>query len=307
MPHQDGRIAALADRCYGRLLQAGEQGLSINPLVDLSAPAQGEVLWSCGRELEGYRVTKLDRDSVFPEDSANFERIGFSAAAQQDGVWVLMGVRYAHAQATWAEQARSSHAFAHYDPMAGCWTVVRLKPGAARDGDWTAQWLPAGNRLGDEEKSVIARIAGETAMLLDAAVTLQDDPSAYPELENILMRQARESADPGDIRRMGAVFRPYEYLAMPIAHRFRVSAFGKLESLAKPLYRALAGKAQRDSGGLMAVATVSEATLCPPHEPDDRGLSRATRPLAPPPSRPPHPRRPPRGRPGGKPGQAAGR
>lgn len=275
MPGQDEQITALADRHYARLLRAGEQGLALNPIVDLSAPAHGHVLWRHGRVLEGYEVTKLDWDGLFPESRRDFEHIGFRPSAQRDGIWVLIGLRYAREQDRWALRARTSHIFAHYDTLSGIWRVVRMKPGVSRGGEWADQWQPAGYLLSLEEKAVIARIAQETDMLLDAATTLQDDPMAYFALERILMQRAHESADPGDARRMGAILRPYEYLAAPVADQFRVSAFGKLESLAKALYRELAGKAQSDSTGLMAVATVSEATLCPPYEPAGRESSAA--------------------------------
>lgn len=278
VPEQDKQVADLADRYYGHLLQAGGQGLSLNPLIDMSAPSAGRVLWSAGPDtLEGYEVSKLDADSAF-FDPPDYERIGFGAEALQEGLWILMSARYAFGEDGWKERpGRGSHAFAHYDPLAASWTVVRARPGgrARDDGGWAAQWLPADDRIEDEEKAVIACIADETSALLDAASGLRDSYPAYLDLSSTLMRRAGASADPRDLQRMGAVLKPYSYLPMPLAHKFRIGAFGSLKALAVPLYRALAGKPQQDSSGIMATATVTEATLCPPYEQGKYDLARA--------------------------------
>jgi hypothetical protein len=78
MPDQNEQIMTLASRHYAHLLRAGE-GLALSPIVDLSAPAHGQVLWRRGRALEGHEVTKLDWDGLFADSRRDFERIGFSA------------------------------------------------------------------------------------------------------------------------------------------------------------------------------------------------------------------------------------
>jgi hypothetical protein len=270
VPGQDDQITVLAGRHFARLLLVGEQGLTLNPIVDISAPAQGQVLWARGHFLEGYKVTKLDPDGPF---QPRFEQTGFSLDVRRDGIWVLRGARYERQPDRWAPQPDLTHAFAHYDAVNGAWQVVRRRPDASRAGEWADRWLPADDQFGDEERAVIARVAQETDMLLDAAVTLQDNPAAYLALRCVLMQKAQESGDPRNVRRMGAILRPREYLPAAVAHQFRVSAFGDLERLARALYRVLAGKSPSDSGAVKAVATVSEATLCPPYEPGDYELS----------------------------------
>lgn len=303
MPEQDKQITALADRYYDRLLRAGEQGLALNPIVHMTAPAQALVLWETpGRVLEGYEVSKTDWDSVF--DNREYERIGFDAEAQRAGIWALHGVRFeprAHETAGgWNEAGSASHLFANYDPVEARWRVVRLKPGQPPSGEWADQWQPMDDHLRAEERAVIARVGQETEMLLDVAVTLRDDPEARAVLKRVLMQRAQESADPGDRQRIGAVLRPYDYLPAPVANQFRISSFGS--NLAGPLYRALSGRAPRDSTAIMATAGVTEAGLCPPYEPVTFGLSRdpghppaGTRTPGPRPARRRHPRRLPPG------------
>jgi len=304
----DEQALALAGRHYDRLVLAGQQGLALNPIVNVTAPAQALVLWaSPARVLEGYEVSKTDSETAF--DNCEFERIGFSRDALHAGLWVLRGVRYEPCEPRpaggggWKEAGSTSHLFASYDPVGRRWDVVRLKePARAPRGSWASQWRPKAHELTDAERAVIARVAQETDMLLDVAVTLQDAPLARDALERALMQRAQRSADPDDARRIGAIFRPYEYLPLPVASQFRISALGT--DLAGPLYRALAGQAPHDSTAIMATDTVTDATLCPPYDPVTLRLSRdsgrlpgAPRPQArrAAPRRRPHPPRPPAG------------
>ena len=276
------QVAALTDRHYAHLLEAGEQGLTLNPLVDLSAPAQGRVLWGGDGFLEGYEVTKITREGLFPQDQDNFERIGFTPGAQSEGIWVLQGLRYEfdHGKSKWIRTPGSAHTFAHYETVSNNWQVVRLKEGNPDRHDWVNQWQSMTDDFSAEECAVIARIAQETEMLADAAVTLQEQYMAYVALEQLLMQRARESGNQRDVARIGAIVSPYSFLGASTANQFRVSGFAGLQSQAVPLYRGLAGKAQRDSTSIQAVATaiaapghfaihdthIGDATLCPPYE-----------------------------------------
>ncbi len=273
----DERARALADRYYGHLLIAGGQGLALNPLVYVTAPSRAVVLWGAlGRVLEGYAVSKIDWHSAYY--NRELESMGFDEEAQRAGMWVLRGARYEPrtpgSPDGWSESASASqlHLFANYDPVGRRWRVVRLKPGQPPPRPWPDQWQPLSGDLAPVERAVIARAGRETEMLLDAAATLRDDPAAHAALRRILMHRARESPDPDDERRIGAILRPLEYLPSSVAERFQVSALGG--DLAGPLYRALAGRHPQDSSAITAVATVTEATLCPPYEPVAFRLSR---------------------------------
>lgn len=61
MPEWDADVSALVDLYYDQVRAAGEQGRRFDPMVDLTAPAQGQVLWADGpQNLEGIEVTKWD-------------------------------------------------------------------------------------------------------------------------------------------------------------------------------------------------------------------------------------------------------
>jgi hypothetical protein len=290
LSYDPNQVAALADRHYIHLLEAGEQGLTFNPLVDLSAPAQGRVLWGNNESLEGYDVTNITREGLFSQDQDNFERIGFSPEMQLEGIWVLKGLRYEfdHEKSEWRESAKPGHTFAHYDTTNNKWQVVRSKDDNPDRSDWVNQWQPMNDDFSTEERAIVGRIAQETEMLADAAVTLQEQYMAYVALEQVLTRRAQESGNPRDVARIGAIVSPYSFIGTSTAYQFRVSGFAELQSQAIPLYRALAGKEQRDSTGIQAVATaiaapghlamydtrIGDATLCPPYEAVEYGLER---------------------------------
>lgn len=289
----DERARALADRYYGHLLTAGRQGLALNPLVYVTAPSRALVLWGApGRVLEGYAVSKIDWHNAYY--NSELESMGFDEEAQRAGLWVLRGARYEPrtpgSPDGWRESAPPDglHLFANYDPVAKRWRVVRRKPGQPPPVPWLGKWQPMSGDLATVERAVIARTGRETEMLRDAAATLRDDPAAHAALRRILMQRARESPDPDDERRIGAIVRPLQYLPPAVSGLFQVSALGG--DLAGPLYRALAGRRPRDSSAVGAVATVTEATLCPPYEPVAFGLSRG--PGRPPPGTTAQDRRP---------------
>lgn len=183
---------------------------------------------------------------------------------QRDGFWVLIGIRYRYENDRLKFPEKISHTFAHYDAHRWSWTVNRNAFYRRCGVDDAAKGTPAAPRwvtsreLAVEEEWAIARIAEETSMLLDVATRLHDGFAAYTDLATAMMQRAENSSDPDDIHRIGAVLKPYAYLPQPIGAYFRVGAFGRLEELARPLYRELAGKPQADTSGVLATATVSE-------------------------------------------------
>lgn len=191
-----------------------------------------------------------------------FEEGGFSPSGQQDGLWHLTPVRKELAASRhgidWRDQLSRESTYAHYDPVNRSWQVSRHRAG-------TRSWQP-GHRLSGEEKAVIARIAHERDMLVDAASALRDDPLAYRVLGRVLMQMARDSAEPDAVRRMGAVIEPYQFLGAPAASVFRVSVFADLRQHAEHLYRQVAGRSP---------GATADTPLCPPCEPADYlGLAR---------------------------------
>lgn len=268
MSDHDEQITAVADWLYHPLLLAGERALSLSPIVDVSGPARGEVLWRRRTALAGFVVSTLHWHEIVPELRRSLDRIGLGESAQRAGIWVLTGRRYEQERDQWLPQQDAGQMFAYYQPKNG-WRAMRHEPDGGRDGDWTEQWVRA--RPSGDEQAAIALIGHETGMLADVARVLRDQPAAYRTLEQILVQRAQRSVDQEDARRMGAMLRPREYLEVPMTQGPDPYPAGKLGTLCIPLFHALAG-ADNGPTGQGAAATARAAALCPPYKSVDDGF-----------------------------------
>ncbi len=276
-------VDGLVNAYYDQLVQQGRETAELQPAISLRGAAYGDVVRLDGDALHGHSVKTFTGSSVFPQDAENLARIGFTDEMQRDGIWLLRDVAYTHTDnGGWNRtEDPDSMTYAHWNGTD--WHVTRVRRDGDRFGsdDWASHWQKPTTDLSDSEKDAIARIARETDFVLDAAASLQDEPLDYTAFQHALAKRAQDSGDERAVQDMNVLLRPFEHIPDGLVYHLYPTVY-KLADLAAPLYRALAGKGQHNSSGLLAVQSliasplpvsesrqpmpIREAALCPPYE-----------------------------------------
>jgi hypothetical protein len=264
MPDQR-EIEEFATAWYRFLVRAGEQGRTVNPLVQLLGPNRADVLWRHRGTLRGYLITSFTSRQPLKA----FTDMGFNAGDQRDGIWIVRDSRLERGR----RQPPRATTYARYSDTYNSWRAVRRNSGASR-ADGADRFQDAS--LSDEQKAAIARVALETRMLMEAVLILGNEESAYQYLNRVLTRIARQSAGGRDVPDIGAILMPGTYLPLDIGPEVRVSALGNLQALAVPLHAELAEAAERYIGGTRAMADAAQVRYVLPHERVSVELARGT-------------------------------